>query len=148
MHVFLNLSRIETRGEILVKIKLHDKIPICLNIEGNLMNWVWITLSLRSFNFCLDKFYLFFRIFRYIKVSYVAIARNSSRKSVTWKPISNQYTESQNGNFTWLLFILKNMNLKPLFYIILGIITTPNSLPMYPDKNTILSVLFAQKPSP
>ena len=144
----LNLSRIKTRGEILVKIKLHDKIPIFLNIKENLMNW--IALSLRSFNFWLDKFYLFFRIFRSIKVSYVAIARNSSRKSVTWKPISNQYTESQNGNFTWLLFILKiEMNLKSIFILyILGIITTPNSLPMYLDKNTILSVLFAQKPSP
>ena len=146
MLVFLNISRIETRGEIVVKIKLYDKIPICWNIDGNLMKW--IALSLRPFNFWLDKFYLFFRIFRYIKVSYVAIARNSSRKSVTWKPISNQYTESQNGNFTWLLYILKKMNLKSLFYIILGIITTPNSLPMYLDKNTILSVLFAQKPSP
>ena len=114
---FLNLLQIKTRGEILVKIKLHDKIPIFLNIEENLMNW--IALSLRSFNFWLDKFYLFFRIFRSIKVSYVAIARNSSRKSVTWKPISNQYTESQNGNFTWFLFILKKkwiLNLF-LFYI-------------------------------
>ena len=88
-----------------MKIILHNIFPICLNIEGNSMNW--IALSLCSFNFWFDKFDLFFHIFRYIKVSYVAIARNSSKKSVTWKPISNQYTESQNGNFIWLLFIWK-----------------------------------------
>ena len=59
---------------------------------------------------------------RFIRVFYVAIVLSCSRKSVIWKPTLNLFTEYP-----------------------VGIITTPNNLPVYLDKNTILSVLFAQK---